>query len=147
MDPNDFPPAQLRGTLEPWGQTSDLIARPRDEVGLQYAGRPVVPVVQVQDRHRAALLRGSTRYTVGLVSTLVLDWPTTVRNLIVIRNASAGAQIVYLECGNDADAESPIILNPGEVWVADSVVPQDQIFAIASAAGARVTVAQSQYQP
>lgn len=147
MNPKDFPPVKPAPGLEPWGVTPDFIARPRDEVGLQQAGRRGPGVVQVQDRHRGARLNGSQKYTVNTTSIQVLGEPTAVRNYLALSNVSSGTQIVYVEFGDDATLESPFRLTPGETLVMDAVVAQDRINAIASAAGARLTVAVSQYTP
>ena len=142
-----FPPVQVRGGLDPYGQTNDFIDRPRDELGLRFRKAQGPGVVQVQDRHRSAFLRGSTKYNVGTSSLLVLGDPTGVRNLLFLSNVSTGAQIIFIEYGDEATLESPIRLAPGETMVCDTVVPQDRINAISDTAGARLTVAQSQYSP
>jgi len=142
-----FPPVQVREGLVPYGQTNDFIDRPRDEVGVRFQRRGMPGVVQVQDRHRSAFLRGSTKYTVDTASILVLGDPTDVRNLLFLSNVSTGTQIVFIEYGDEATLESPIRLAPGETMVLDTVVPQDRVYAISDAVGARLTVAQSQYAP
>lgn len=147
--PEDFPPVMPVQSLElePWGLTTDYIAQPRDEVGLRFQGRQRQPLWQVQDRHRTAFLRGSTKFTVNTSSVQVLGDPTGVRNYLAISNVSAGAEIVRIEFGDDATTESPFRLLPGETLVADSVVMQDRVYAISDTDGARIAVAQSQYDP
>lgn len=148
QNPDAFPPVFPRGPdLIPPGTTVDLIARPRDEVGLRFAGRAKTPVVQVQDRHRVAYLRGSLKFTINTDSQQILGDPTGVRNYLVISNVSSGAQIVRIEFGDDATPESPFRLLPGESLVADSVVMQDRVYAVSDTVGARVSVGSSQYEP
>lgn len=99
---------------------------------------------------RYATINGSRSYPVGLVSAKLLDAPNTYRNFLHLRNASGvGGANLYVEFGNDAVldaagiAGSILRLAPNEQFLCDAVVPQDDIYAIADAAGGLLVIAQS----
>lgn len=114
------------------------------------AGGLVVPPTAAQtfNLERYATINGSHNYPVGVVSAKLLDAPNTYRNFLHIRNASGvGGANIYVEFGNDAlidgagIAGSILRLAPNEQFLCDAVVPQDDIYAIADAAGGLLVIA------
>lgn len=80
---------------------------------------------------------------VGVTSALVLAQPTGLRNLLALRNASSGTQIIYIGFGANASSNSTIAIAAGQIVLFDTVVPQDDIYAISSAAGGSLSIAYS----
>jgi hypothetical protein len=90
----------------------------------------------VLDQHRYAWLGGSVSVNVpNGSSALFLSAQNALRNLLVLRNASATANI-YIEFGTDAGLNSTLQLQPGQLLLLDSVVPQDDLHAYGDAANA-----------
>lgn len=145
---NKNPPVIPLPTPEPWKSPADLIARPRDENYGRFNPRGNPPnYTRIFDAHRYAWLRGSQLFSVGTTSAMVIDQPTGFRNMLMLRNASATANI-YVEFGSDASTTQTVLrLKPDQVVLLDTVVPQDAIYAIADAASASLAVMQSQYSP
>lgn len=149
------PPIRPFPGLNPWSQPQSLDQLPRDFtpamgplVGRAGAGPmggvtpgEISPDVQtIRDPHRYARLSGSARLNVGVASSLILSSPPTFRNFLVIRNASATAN-VFIDFGIAADvSRTPIRLIPNAMLIFDDVVPQDDVFAIADAAGGIVGI-------
>ena len=106
----------------------------------------------VEDDYHFALCNGDLQINVGTASTLVLPSPDVSRNFFVARNASATANI-YLCFGNAASLPvagvggSAIRLTPNQMLLFDVVCPQDDVFAIADAASAVVSLAFSTLIP
>lgn len=139
-----------RSSVQP-GMRSPWVMRSGDMPNLPHSappparqrGRDARPT-EVFDPHRYARLVGEQTIAVAIVApgTRVLTEPDTRRNMLLLRNASATAN-VYVSFGNEASLNSPIILTPGQMVLFDTVVPQDDVFAFADAAAAFITVAQS----
>jgi hypothetical protein len=147
------PPIRPLGGLDPWATTQALEQLPRDYTpmtgpivgraagGGLGAGGGLLPgqmapdVQTIRDPHRYARLSGSARLPVGTASGLVLGAPPTWRNFLVVRNLSAAANI-FLDFGIAADVtRTPIRLIPDAMLFFTDVVPQDDMFAVADAAG------------
>lgn len=88
----------------------------------------------IRDPHHYATLI-SLVSTVGLASLYVVGSPKGARNMLMFRNASA-SQNIYIDFGRDATTFSILKLAPGALVLFDTVVPQDDIYCIADAAGA-----------
>lgn len=99
------------------------------------------------ERHRYAnVVEGNTN--VGLASAQFLQEPSTRRNFLGLRNASAGGGAnIYIGFARDASTASWLVLVPGQVILFDTVVPQDDLYALADAAGGVLTYAFSTYSP
>lgn len=149
-----LPPVRPLPTFDPWGQPQMLEQLPRDfvpatgpivgrapgAIGALLPNQIADDVQTVRDPHRYARLSGSARLNVGIASGLILASPPTFRNFLVIRNNSAAANI-YVDFGIAADINrTPIRLIPNAILIFDSVVPQDDVFAIADAGGGVVGV-------
>ncbi len=127
--------------LVPWGVPQTQIARPNGvPTGQRGPNRPGVS--EVYEPHRYATLNGSTNLAVAQTSALVLSSPTVRRNFLGFRNTSATAN-VFLEFGNDASQNSVFKLTPGTMILFDTVCPQDDVYAIADAVSAFLSVTYS----
>jgi len=161
-----FDPVDPLATMVPWGVPQTLTQRPRDDenrghpivgergryvgdaagANMSQPGAPFQPFqipdsIRISDIWRRAIINGQITAPVNLTSTLVLQQSDVFRNLLLIRNNS-GAANVFLNFGNDAATNSSVIvLGPGGFVGFDTVVPQDDIFAIADAAGGTIAIA------
>lgn len=99
------------------------------------------------ERHRyATLIEGNTG--VGLASAQFLQEPNTKRNFLGLRNASAaGGANIYIGFAKEASVASWLVLIPGQVILFDVSVPQDDLYAVADAAGALLSYAFSTFSP
>lgn len=132
---NNFPPVEPIDGLTPWGQPQSMPARPR-AFEARRARQPGPGVVTIYDPHHYGLFNGSNPLNVpNGGSVLVLSEPTGLRNMLMFRNASVTANI-YLDFGNPAGLFSTIRLTPNTMLLYDAVVPQDDVYAYADAAGA-----------
>jgi hypothetical protein len=83
--------------------------------------------------------------TVGTTSVKFLDEPTGRRNMLGLRNASAGAQILYIGFNQDAVSTSWLSLTAGTIVLFDDVVPQDDLYVLSSLAGGILAYAYSNF--
>jgi hypothetical protein len=74
--------------------------------------------------------------TVGTTSFKFLDSPIGKRNQLGFRNASSGTQVIYIGFGREATTSNWLSLSVGTIVLFDAVVPQDDLYCVASAAGA-----------
>lgn len=113
------------------------------------AGGATVPPtsVSVYDLTQFVVIGGSKPFSVPQVSTLIIEAPPGYRNYLHLRNASGedGANL-YVEFGANAIADatgvagSGIRLEPNEQILWDDKIPQDDLYAIADAAGGLLVV-------
>lgn len=86
--------------------------------------------------------------TPGLASAQFLQEPSGKRNFLGFRNGSAaGGANIFISFGRDASTASWLVLVPGQIILMDTVVPQDDCYCIADAAGAILTYAFSTFNP
>lgn len=133
------------GMKSPWGmRASDMPDAPAKVPPPARRRRKDQPAVEIIDPHRYGRLNGEQTIAVAAASpgTQVLTEPDERRNMLMMRNASTTANI-YVAFGNLATTQSIIVLAPGIMILFDTVVPQDDVYAIADAASAFLTVAQS----
>jgi hypothetical protein len=139
-----FPPVMMDGQRTPWGVPQQVAPgvmtppRPRGRSSVPGAGG----IVEVRNDHNYANIV-DVNVPVNLASIRVLDQPTSLRNLLVMRNASAGTQIIFIGFGREASALSTLAINAGQMVMFDFVVPQEDIFALSSAAGGVLCLAYS----
>jgi len=103
----------------------------------------------IYDLARYCVLNGSRSYSIGTVSGKIIDSPPTRRNFLYFRNASGAASTtnIYVDFGVDARIDgigiggSILRLAPNEQMLCDAGIPQDDIYAIADAAGGLLVVA------
>jgi hypothetical protein len=140
-----FPPVRRLPGLTPWSAPQTLEAIPEIRrmapaiaSGAVVQARDAAPV---REAHRYAQINGSVVFPVSVTSRLVLPAPQNFRNLLIVRNSTAlGGQTVYLEFGREANGDSAIELTPGGTILFDTVVPQDDIYAIAPGGPTSITV-------
>lgn len=144
-------PVQWLNNREPWdtpqyipGQPHNLPSRPDPAV----AGSTVrdIPAsgLEVRESYRFASIN-SVSLPVGTTSIKFLDAPIGKRNFLGFRNASTGGQILYIEFNSQATTGAWLALNPGTIVVFDTVVSQDDLYVISSAAGGTLAYAYSTY--
>jgi hypothetical protein len=127
-----FPPVRRLPGLTPWSAPQTLEALP--EVRRMAPAIASGAVVQARDAapvreaHRYALINGSVIFQTITESQIVLQAPQNFRNLLIMRNA--GANLVMVEFGRDASPQSTIELQPNQIILFDTVVPQDDVHAM-----------------
>lgn len=127
-------PVEWLNDREPWqapqyipGQPHNLPAKPTTAPGLP--GSPMA----VRESYRVASFT-DIQISVGTTSVKFLDTPIGVRNFLGFRNASS-VQNIYIGFNSDATTSSWLMLTPGAIVTFDVVVPQDDLYAVANAAG------------
>ena len=142
MDASQFPPVEWLNQLQPWdapqyipGQPHNLPVRPDPAVAQSTQNNPFTgDAVPVRDSYRYASLVDLS-LIVGTTSVKFLDQPIGKRNLLGFRNASTAAQILYIGFGGIATTSSWLSIAAGALVLFDTVVPQDDLYCISSAAG------------
>jgi hypothetical protein len=151
MAADDFPPVQYVSDLLPWesplfipGSPHNLPSRP--EPGLQTTTRNTVSgdTLSIREVYRYASVT-SLSVTIGTTSFKFLDQPIGKRNFLGFRNASTASQNIYIDFSSQATTASWLLLAPGTTILFDTVVPQDDLYAIADAAGAQLAYAYSTF--
>lgn len=145
-------PLNQPSDLEPWSSPSFIPGAPhnlpkRTEPGSSAGAAGLVmpgDTVNIRENYRYASLV-TTSLTVGTTSVKFLDQPIGKRNLLSFRNASSGAQILYIEFNAQATVGSWLALSPGQLILFDTVVPQDDLYVISSGAGATLAYAYSTF--
>lgn len=94
------------------------------------------------EAHRYAMISNLVLDVPNGSSGLVLAQPPSFRNFLQIRNISATPD-VFIQFGNDASTSSAFRLVPDQELTFDVVVPQNDIFAFATAADGRIAIAVS----
>jgi len=164
-EPRDprFPPIGEGPFLEPWpvvNPLSTLHRRPmpfsqvgpargldgtNGQDGMEYPPN----AVPFYDLARYALVNGSKAFAVGLTSTAIIQRPPSWRNYLHLRNASTAGTVLYIEFGAPALVDAAgvggsgvkLLVDEQILW--DAAVPQDDIYAAASAAGGILVVSYS----
>lgn len=146
-------PLNQPSDLEPWQSPSYIPGAPhnlpkRSEIGgttSQKAGL-LEPgeVLPIRDSYRYASLV-TAQLTVGTTSIKFLDQPIGKRNLLSFRNASTGGQVIYIEFNAQATTGTWLAIQPGTLILFDTVVPQDDLYVISSAAGGSLAYAYSTF--
>ena len=138
--------------LLPWGSSAFISPAPHNlpkrtdtSTTAQSAGLLVDgSTVNIRENYRYASL-----VTAGLTLTTTaikfLDQPIGKRNFLSFRNASTGGQIIYIDFNSQATANSWLALAAGTLILFDTVVPQDDLYAISSAAGGQLAYAYSTF--
>ena len=100
-------------------------------------------VANIRENYRYASLVTAS-LTVGTTSVKFLDQPIGKRNLLSFRNASL-TQTLYIDFNSQATTGSWLALAAGAIILFDSVVPQDDLYVISSAAGGQLAYAYSTF--
>lgn len=127
-----FPPVRPLPTMRPWSapQTVEAVPEVRT-LRPAIASGAVVQATQstaVREAHRYAQINGSVVFNITTTSQLVLAAPQNFRNMLIMRNVSGFP--INIDFGRDADANAPLQIVAGAQLVLDTVVPQDDIFAV-----------------
>ena len=150
-DPN-FPPVEWLSPLEAWSSPTFLPGAPHNlpqESSIAPAQNTsqfafTGDTVNVREAYRYASLQDIS-LTVGTTSVKFLDAPIGKRNMLAFRNASTGAQNIYVSFGAQATTSAWLKLVPGQLVLFDSVVPQDDLYTIADGAAATLVYAYSTF--
>ena len=156
VDPNQFPPIGWVSGLEPFAAPQyippsphNLPSRPDPAVASSTSPSGSAQfnpydTVNVRETYRYSSLV-SLNTTVGTTSFKFLDQPIGKRNMLGFRNASSGTQNLYIDYGAAASTNSWLKLTVGQIILFDSVVPQDDLYVIADAAGATLAYVYSTF--
>lgn len=149
---SDLPPFEYLNQRDPWGTPQYIPPSPNN--------LPVRPEPGAAPNTTQTVASGSTidtrevyRYAsvvtvslnVGTTSIKFLDAPIGKRNFLGFRNASPGTQIIYIDFNAQATTGAWLALNAGTLVLFDTVVPQDDLYVIASAANAVLAYAYSTF--
>lgn len=140
-----------RGDWLPWsnpnflpGAPHNLPARPDAAVAASTSAGIPGDVFNVRENYRYASLI-TVSLPIGTTSVKFLDQPIGKRNMLGFRNASTGAQILYIEFNGQATTGSWLALSPGQIVLFDTVVPQDDLYCISDIAGGTLAYAYSTF--
>lgn len=145
-------PLNQPSDLEPWSSPSyipgaphNLAKRPEPGSTAQSAGL-LLPgdTANVREQYRYASLV-TAQLTVGTTSIKFLDQPIGKRNMLGFRNASTAAQVLYIEFNAQATTGTWLAIPAGTLILFDTVVPQDDLYVVADAAGATLAYAYSTF--
>lgn len=152
-----FPPVHLLSALEPFSAPQQNVyglgrdagvefVRP-EEVARQPETAPSGQVVKVSNAQQFAYMI-SQQVTVNTDSVKILDQSAVTRNLLGFRNTHATIG-VWIDFGSNANQNSWVYLPPGGTGAIlfDNVVPQDDVYAVANAAGGTLTMIYSTFNP
>lgn len=129
------------------GAPHNLPARPDPAVASSSSTAGlVVPgdTVNIRENYRYASLI-TVSLTVGTTSIKFLDQPIGKRNMLGFRNASTSSQDIYIEFNGTATTGAWLKLTAGTIVLFDTVVPQDDLYVVASGAGAILAYAYSTF--
>jgi hypothetical protein len=138
-----FPRVQPMSTRVPWSAPGTIEALPQSaRAAAAIASGSVVQArdaAPVRESHRYAQINGSVAFQVTALSALVLPAPQNFRNMLMMRNTSGAS--IFIDFGRDATNSAPLELVPGAMILFDTVVPQDDVYAIAPLGAAGLSIA------
>ena len=138
----NFPRVRPLGARTPWSAPQTIEAVPEVRtIRPAIASGAIVqarPAAAVREAHRYAQLNGSVVFNITTQSQLILPSPQNFRNMLILRNVAGNP--VNLDFGRDADANAAIQLVAGGILLFDTVVPQDDIYAIGIGGTATLSV-------
>lgn len=137
-----FPRVQPLPTMRPWSAPQTIEAVPEIRtMRPAIASGAVVQASQstaVREAHRYAQINGSIILETTATSALMLASPQNFRNMLIMRNA--GSNTIYIEFGRDATTDAPVILQTNQMILFDTVVPQDDIFALSTVGLSKLSI-------
>ena len=147
-----FPPVTYLNQRKPWGVPQYIPPSPnnlpvRPEPGASANTTQTIgstSTVDTREVYRYASVV-TVSLTVGTASIKFLDAPIGKRNFLGFRNASTGGQILYIEFNAQATTGAWLALTAGTLVLFDTVVPQDDLYVISSAAGGVLAYAYSTF--
>lgn len=132
---DDFKPIGYLSPLEPWSSPTYLPPSPHN-LPIETAGTTsdtIPSSVLVGEPYRYASIVDLTLVT-STTSVKFLDSPIGRRNMLGFRNTSAtSGQNIFIGFGRDATTQSWLRLTPGTIVLFDTVVPQDDLYAVCEA--------------
>lgn len=120
-----------------------ILPRPNQGSGAPSIHAQMTPSAQpVSDSHHYAFLSDLV-VAIPQESALFLEQPPNRRNMLMLRNSSGvGGANLYISFGTPAGLTSTLVLGPataanpsGQIVMFDTVVPQNDVYAFADAAG------------
>jgi hypothetical protein len=148
---DQFPPVEYLSNRQPWSVPGYIPPNPHN---LPSRGESFGPnTAQTLGLDQTANIREVYRYanvnsvsiTVDNESFKFLDAPIGRRNFLGFRNASTGGQTIYIDFNSQATTGSWLELAAGTIILFDTVVPQDDLYAIASGPGGTLAYAYSTF--
>jgi hypothetical protein len=138
----NFPRVRPLGNRTPWSAPQTIEAVPEVRtIRPAIASGAIVqarPAAAVSEAHRYAQINGSVVFNITTASQLILPTPQNFRNMLILRNVAGNP--INLDFGRDADANAPIQLVAGGILLFDTVVPQDDIYAVGIGGTATLSV-------
>jgi hypothetical protein len=146
---SDFPPVSYLNDREPWPSPSYIPGAPHNLPSRPVATTADYPTaaggsIDVREVYRYASVV-TVSLNVGAASIKFLDAPIGKRNFLGFRNASTGGQVLYIEFNAQATTGAWLALTQGTLVLFDTVVPQDDLYVISSAAGGVLAYAYSTF--
>lgn len=128
----NFPRVRPLGARTPWSAPQTIEAVPETRtIRPAIASGAIVqarPAAAVREAHRYAQINGSSIFNLTQDSQLITPAPQNFRNLLMIRNIGAG--VINIEFGRDATPQATVQLQPNQIILFDTVVPQDDVYGI-----------------
>lgn len=138
----NFPRVRPLGNRTPWSAPQTIEAVPEVRtIRPAIASGAIVqarPAAAVREAHRYAQINGSVVFNITTASQMILPAPQNFRNMLILRNVAGNP--INLDFGRDADANAPIQLVAGGILLFDTVVPQDDIYAVGIGGTATLSV-------
>lgn len=130
----NFPRVRPLGNRTPWSAPQTIEAVPEVRtIRPAIASGAIVqarPAAAVREAHRYAQINGSVVFNIAGASQLIIPAPQNFRNFLIMRNV--GADQIFIDFGRDATTVSPLMLQSNQQVLFDTVVPQDDIYALCS---------------
>jgi hypothetical protein len=149
---SNLPPFEYLNDRLPWGVPQYIPPSPnnlpvRPEPGAAPNTTQTVASGQTVDTREVYRYASvvTVSLNVGTASIKFLDAPIGKRNFLGFRNASTGTQILYIDFNANATTGAWLALAAGTLVLFDTVVPQDDLYVISSAAGGILAYAYSTF--
>jgi len=147
---NRFPPVKYLNQREPWGVPGYIPPSPHNLPVRPEPGAPANTTqtiagdqtVDIREVYRYASVV-TVSLNVGTTSIKFLDAPIGKRNFLGFRNA--GATTLYIDFNAQATTGAWLALSSGALVLFDTVVPQDDLYVISSAANGILAYAYSTF--
>lgn len=138
-----FPRVRPLPTLTPWSTPQSIEAVPDVRaIRPAIASGAVAQAKQAtatREPHRYAQVNGSVIYSVTTAeSSLIIPAPQNFRNFLMMR-CTAGA--VFVDFGREASRNAPLYLAANSIVLFDTVVPQDDIYALSDSGTSTISIA------
>jgi hypothetical protein len=130
-----FPPVGYISDLEPWSSPTYIPPSPHNlpaETAATSADSQPSQVAVNEPYRYASII--DLNFTTSTTSVKFLDSPIGRRNLLGFRNNSGTTgENIFIGFGRDATINSWLRLTPGTIILFDTVVPQDDLYAVSEA--------------